>query len=247
MNLEELIGKGANNEVYRSGDAAVKIFHKGYRKADVLHEAFIAAKIEETGLTIPAVREVPLVDGKWAIVMDLVEGKTMAQMMEEDPDHAEKYVDQLVDIQLMIHNKKCDLLPHLRDKMISRINEADIDDTKRYELLTSMDGTPRHRKLCHGDFNPQNVVICRGVPYILDWNHATQGNASADVARTYLWFCLHKPAYAQIYLDAFCAKSGTAKQYVQQWLPIVAAARLTKNIAEEQELLHLWIDVVQYE
>lgn len=247
MNLEKLIGKGANNEVYQDGDAAVKVFHKGYKKADVLHEAFIAAKIEETGLNLPSVREVPVIDGKWAIVMDLVEGKTLAQMMEEDPENLAKYIDQLVDIQLMIHNKKCDLLPHLRDKTINRINEADIDDTKRYELLTIMDGTPKHRKLCHGDFNPQNVVICRGVPYILDWNHATQGNASADVARTYLWFCLYKPEAAEYYMDAFCAKSGTAKRYVQQWLPIVAAARLTKNIPEERELLHSWIDVVQYE
>lgn len=247
MKLEELIGKGTNNEVYRSGDAAVKIFRKDYKKSDVLHEAFIASKIEETGLNLPSVREVPVIDGKWAIVMDLVEGKTMKQMMEEDPDNLEKYVDQMVDIQLMIHNKKCDLLPHLRDKMISRINDADLDSTKRYELLTIMDGTPKHRKLCHGDFNPQNIVISKGVPYILDWNHATQGNASADVARTYLWLCLYNEKAADLYLNAFCEKSGTEKRYVQQWLPVVAAARLTKNIPEEQDLLRKWIDVVQYE
>ena len=247
MKLEELIGKGTNNEVYRSGDAAVKIFRKDYKKADVLHEAFIAAKIEETGLNLPSVREVPMIDGKWAIVMDLVEGRTMKQMMEEDPDNLEKYVDQMVDIQLMIHNKKCDLLPHLRDKMISRINDADLDSTKRYELLTIMDGTPKHRKLCHGDFNPQNIVISKGGPYILDWNHATQGNASADVARSYLWLCLYNEKAADLYLNEFCEKSGTEKRYVQQWLPVVAAARLTKNIPEEQELLRRWIDVVQYE
>ena len=249
MKLEELIGKGTNNEVYRSGDAAVKIFRKDYKKADVLHEAFIAAKIEETGLNLPSVREVPMIDGKWAIVMDLVEGRTMKQMMEEDPDNLEKYVDQMVDIQLMIHNKKCDLLPHLRDKMISRINDADLDSTKRYELLTIMDGTPKHRKLCHGDFNPSNVIISDdGKAYVIDWSHATIGNASADAARTYLLFWLSGDvAGANEYLDLFCAKSGIDKSYVQRWMPIVAASQSVKGKAGEREFLLSWVNIVEGE
>ena len=37
---------------------------------------------------------------------------------------------------------------------------------------------PKHNKVCHGDFNPSNVIIAEdGPPYILDWSHATQGNA----------------------------------------------------------------------
>ncbi|MGN0383949.1 MAG: aminoglycoside phosphotransferase, partial [Eubacterium sp.] len=86
-----------------------------------------------------------------------------------------------------------------------------------------------------------------GVPYILDWNHATQGNASADVARTYLWLCLYKPDIADLYMDKFCKKSGTSKHYVQQWLPIVSAARLSKHFENEAELLKKWIDIVDYE
>ena len=247
MNLEKIIGKGTNNEVYLSEDKAVKLFRKDYLKADVLHEAFIAAKIEETGLSLPCVHEVPVIDGRFAIVMDYVEGKTLAQMMEEDPDNLEKYVEQMVDIQLIMHNKKCSALPRLRDKLTMRINEADLDETKRYEILTIMDGTPKHYKLCHGDFNPENIIISKGVPYILDWNHATQGNASADVARSYLWLSLYNEKAAELYMDKFCEKTGTEKRYVQQWLPVVAAARLSKRIPKEAELLRKWIDVVQYE
>jgi aminoglycoside phosphotransferase (APT) family kinase protein len=54
-----------------------------------------------------------------------------------------------------------------------------------------IESMPKHDKLCHGDFNPSNIIITpNGTPYILDWAHATQGNASADVARTYLLFML---------------------------------------------------------
>ena len=108
---------------------------------------------------------------------------------------------------------------------------------------------PKHNKVCHGDFNPSNIIITEdGTAYILDWSHATQGNASADVARTYLLFRLQgDEALADQYLDLFCKKSDTAKQYVQQWLPIVAASQSVKGKPEEREFLLNWVNVVDYE
>ena len=74
--------------------------------------------------------------------------------------------------------------------------------------------------------------------YIIDWAHATQGNASADVARTYLLFCLdNKKDLAEKYLQLFCEKTGTTKRYVQKWLPIVAASQTVKKNEEEKELV----------
>ena len=87
-----------------------------------------------------------------------------------------------------------------------------------------------------------------GTPYILDWAHATQGNASADAARTYLIFWLNGDIEgAKKYLDLFCKKSETAKQYVQKWMPIVAASQSVKGNAKEREFLLSWVDVVDYE
>ena len=50
-----------------------------------------------------------------------------------------------------------------------------------------------------------------------------------------------------MYLNMFCKKTDTAKQYVQQWLPIVAASQSVKGNEEEREFLLNWIDVVDYE
>lgn len=247
MKLENLVAKGTNNEVYRSGDTAIKVFGKDYPKADVLNEALIAARVEGTGIHIPKIKEVSIIDGKWAIAMDYIEGRTLADYMKEDKENIEKYVDQMVDIQLDMHSKKCPMLGKLKDKLYGRIDSLDIEETKKYELLTRLDSAPKHKKLCHGDFNPQNIIICDGTPYIIDWNHATRGNASADVARSYLWLCLYMPEIADMYMDKFCEKSGTEKTYVQRWLPVVAAARLSKHIEEEKELINKWIDVVEYE
>ncbi len=120
---------------------------------------------------------------------------------------------------------------------------------RRAMNCTRLESMPKHNKICHGDFNPTNIIIQNdGTPYIIDWAHVTQGNASADVARTYLLFWLEDDIDgAEKYLNLFCKKSDTAKQYIQKWLPIVAASQSVKGKPEERQFLLGWVDVVEYE
>ena len=249
MKLEKVIAVRTAKTVYRDGNRAVKVFDEDYKKSDILNEALNQARAEETGLPVPKLLEVGVVDGKWAIASEYIEGKTLGQLMDEHPEKVDEYLELFVDIQLRIHNQKAPLLNKLKDKMNRKINETDLDATTRYELHTRLEGMPKHNKVCHGDFRPSNVIVGDdGVNYIIDWAHVTQGNASADAARTYLVFYLKgETELAEKYLNLFCKKSDTAKQYVQKWLPIVAASQSVKRNQEEKELLMKWLDVVDYE
>ncbi len=249
MKPERVIAVRNNKTVYRDGDRCIKVFNEEYSKADILNEALNQARIEETGLNIPRVLEVSMIDGKWAIISEYIQGKTLAQLMQEDPDNLDKYLELLVDLQISVHTKTCPLLNKLKDKMNRKICQTELDATTRYDLHTRLEGMPKHNKVCHGDFNPSNIIITEdGTPYIIDWSHATQGNASADVARTYLLFWLAGDSEtAKKYLDLFCKKSDTAKQYVQKWMPIVAASQSVKGNEHERELLLSWVNVVDYE
>ena len=249
MKLDQVIARRKHKTVYRDGDRCIKLFDAEFSKADVLNEALNQARVESTGLHVPKILEVTVVDGQWAIVSEYIEGKTLAALMEENPADKEKYISLLVDIQMQIHSKVCPLLNKLKDKMNRKISETDLDATTRYELHTRLEGMPKHNKVCHGDFNPSNVILTAdGTPYIIDWSHATQGNASADVARTYLLFCLQGDEEgAKFYLNTFCHKSDTAKQYVQKWMPIVAASQSVKGNAHEREFLLSWVGVVDWQ
>ncbi len=251
MNLDRVIALRNKKTIYRDGDKCIKVFDAEYSKADVLNEALNQARIEETGLHIPRVLEVTTVEGKWAIVSEYIQGKTLAQMMKEDTEgeHLDEYLELLVDLQLEMHSKTCPMLGKLKDKMNRKISQAQLDATTRYDLHTRLEGMPKHNKVCHGDFNPSNIIITAdGTPYILDWSHATQGNASADAARTYLLFCLSgEEETAKKYLSLFCKKSDTAMQYVQKWMPIVAASQSVKGNAQEREFLLSWVNVVDWQ
>ena len=249
MKYENVLAERSNKIIYRDGDLAVKVFDESFPKSDILNEALNQARIEETGLNIPKIHEVTKIDGKWAIVSDFIEGKTLQQLMDEDPDKKDEYLNQFVDLQLTVLSKTCPLLNKLKDKMNRKISMAELDATTRYDLHTRLNGMPKHNKVCHGDFNPSNIIIAEdGTPYIIDWSHATQGNGAADAARTYLLFWLKGDTEtAKQYLDLFCKKSDTAKQYVQKWMPIVAASQSVKGNEKEREFLLSWVNVVEYE
>jgi len=168
--------------------------------------------------------------------------------MEKNKDKEQQYLERFVDIQLDMHRHSATRLPLLIEKMERKIKASDLDSTARYEILGRLASMPKHTKLCHGDFNPSNIVITdKDEAYIIDWCHATQGNASADAAHTYLLFHLAgNTALADKYLALFCKKSDTTRQYVEKWLSIVAASQLHKAKAEEREFLLHWANVVEY-
>ena len=169
--------------------------------------------------------------------------------MQKYPEKEDEYLDFFVDLQIRMSEERVPLLGHLRDKMHMKISSSAYPATVRYDLHMRLDGLPRHNKLCHGDFQPSNVVITPdGTPYIIDWSHATQGNGSADAARTYLIFKLQgKDELAEKYLKLFCTKTDTAIQYVQRILPIVAASQSVKGKPEEKEFLDKWVNVCDWQ
>ena len=170
--------------------------------------------------------------------------------MEEHPEKEDEYLNLFVDIQMKILSNTVPLLNRIKDKYKRKIESTEnIDNTTKYELLQRLEGMKNHTKICHGDFNPSNIIIKEdGSSYVIDWSHVTIGNASADVAKTFLLFSLEgKEKLAEKYVDLFSEKSGISKANIQRWIPIVAAAQMSKCKKEEQEFLSNWINVVDYE
>ena len=245
----ELIYDGVGKNVYRDGDRLIKSFDETYSKADILNEALNQARVEQTSLNIPKILGVSVVDGKWSVIWEFIEGETLEKMMQDHPEKEDEYLDFFVDLQIRMSKEKVPLLGHRRNKMPAKISASSPPASVRSDLHVPLDGLPRHTKLCHGDFQPSNIIITKeGTPYIIDWSHATQGNGSADAARTYLLFKLHgQDELAEKYLRLFCTKTDTAIQYVQRVLPIVAASQSVKHKTEEAEFLAKWVNVCDWQ
>lgn len=248
MNFEHVVASRKNKTICRDGDKLVKLFDESYSVASVLNEALNQARIMETGLNIPSLQEVSKIDDKWVIAMDFIDGKTLEELIRENPDKTDEYLKIFVDTQIEIHTKHSTLLRKLHDKMESKIDKLSLSDAVKFDLKSKLAGLKKHNKVLHGDYQLSNVIVSKkGQVYVIDWAHATQGNASADAAMSYLLMKLNKKdGLAEKYLDLFCKLTNTDKRYVQTWIPVVAASHLEKYQGEERNMLENFVNVVEY-
>ena len=250
-NLNNPIAERSTKTVYKDEGKTIKLFIENYSKADILNEALNQSRVEEgTSLNVPKLIEVTKIDNRWALVSEHIEGTPLDKLMAEHPEKEDEYLNLFVDVQMKILSNNVPLLNRIKDKFRRKLeNAVNIDENTKYELLQRLEGMKNHAKLCHGDFNPSNVIIKEnGEVYVIDWSHVTQGNASADAARTFLLLSIDgKSELAEKYINLFSEKTGIAKSNIQRWIPIVAATQMTKGKEEEQEFLSRWINVVDYE
>lgn len=122
----EILAERKTKTVYRDNNKAIKLFIEDYPKSNILNEALNQARVEETSLNIPKLLEVTKIDNRWALVSEYIEGKNLEQLMKENPDKREEYMNLFIDVQLNILSKKAPMLNKLKDKMKRKIEETNL-------------------------------------------------------------------------------------------------------------------------
>ena len=236
--------------VTRDKNTVLKIFGPSYKVSAILNEAMNEARAAETGLPVAKVLEVLKLRDHWCIRREWVEGRTLADVMAADKKNLMKYLKEFVAIQCEIFSKTSERMGNLADKLDKQISASPLPKETRYDLHMKLQSFARGKALCHGDFNPTNVIITpEGDWRVIDWSHVRLGDPLADVARTYLLFWLAGyVAAAEKYMTLACDALKAKVADVQKWLPVVAAAESAKEQSKKNsELLLHWASVVDYE
>ena len=243
MKLDRVIAVRNNKTIYRDGDKCIKVFNDNYLLSDVLNESLNQSRAYEAGINVPRLLEVTTFDGKWAIVSEYVRGKTLEQLMDENPEKKNDYIELMVNAQLDVGAKASPKLRLLKHKMRDQIRLTDLDSITRYDLHNRINVMTKKGNVCHGDFCPSNIIITENEDVVIvDWAHASLGNTLADVANTYLLFWMRGDiSGAENYVEKYSEKSGMEKQEILSYMPIVAAARLAGCSEQEREFLLSWI------
>ncbi len=246
--LNNIVCIKTNKTIYRDGNNLIKIFEDNIETSKILNEALCQQRVlENTDINIPNLFEVTKINGKWAIVMEYVDGITLEQYLETHPDKIDKILELLISTQLKVLNNNVPLLNRTKDVYANKLNNnKDLDDHKKEILLKRLDNEKNSNKLCHGDLSLSNVVIKKdGSIWILDWSHASQGNIETDVARTYLTMLFKDKNVAEKYLTMFTEKTKISPDLIKKWLPIIAGAELKPN--KESNSTKEFIDSIEYE
>jgi tRNA A-37 threonylcarbamoyl transferase component Bud32 len=243
IELVNLIGKGAQADVYEYNGRAIKLYRKGYDKTNIFYEAMIGSIIEKTGLPVPSIKKVFETNGSWAIEMDLINGITLMELMKKESENTEKYISDMVKLQIKVQSYGFPDYFSLKKKLYDRINSLKcIDENIKEKLLNKLNSFADDNKLCHGDFHPLNIIKQDETLHIIDWVDSASGNPEADICRSYLLFYLHLNKIAELYIDSYCKITQKCKEDIMKWLPVIAAARLSDNFTIETERLHYIIN-----
>ena len=242
MAPKNILAQRSNKVIYRDGDKLIKLFDESYSKSNIFNEALGQTRVAETGLNVPKIHEVTVIGGKSAIVMDFIEGDTLEELLKKYPGKRGELLALFVKTQREVHAKKHLLLTKYADKLRMKILQSDLAASTRYDLAMRLDGMRRHTHVLQGDFVPRNVVVKKdGTPYIVDWSHVSQGNATADGAKTYLLLLsAGLSSLAEEYRKLFCKAAGVEDKYFVEWLPLVSAAQLIRAETPERRafLMH---------
>ncbi|MFS0674403.1 phosphotransferase family protein [Ornithinibacillus sp. 179-J 7C1 HS] len=225
---------GNTATIYLHNNQIVKVFHDYFTVSDAKYEASKQMEAYSNGLPVPKIIEVTSLDGKPAIMMEYISGKTLGELMLADTGNAAHFIESAVDIQLKIHSIKADSLELMTSKLRRQILSAEkLNDYQKTNLIEKMNDMTFDNRLCHGDFHVFNLIQKDDRVVIIDWVDSSSGDIRADVYRTYLLYSQHYPEIAELYVKLYCEKSGVSKEEIFAWAPIVAGARLAEIVPTE--------------
>lgn len=242
MGYGKLIGAGKVAEVFEYDDGrVVKLYRAGEPKMSAFREAAVLAVAEAGAIAAPRAQGVVEVDGRWGVVMDRVAGRPFAEPMLAEPEAAGRYLAELARLQASLHAAPGAGLTSLTARLAARLDCAPgVEQPVRQRLRERLAGLPDGDRLLHGDFHPYNVMGQPRSATVVDWLDATAGPPAADACRSWVLMHAASPAIAEAYLAAYLAVTRLSRDDVLAWLPVVAAARLTENVAEQDADLRRW-------
>lgn len=234
MNLGEPVASGNTANIYLYENKIIKIFKDHLPNTEAEYEASKQRVAYGSGLRVPNIIDVTNVNGKLAIIMEYVKGNTLGELVIKDMNQVEHFLQMSVDIQIEIHKVRVEALEPMHVKLQRQIESVNgLDEQVKGALIKKLESMNVEDRLCHGDFHLHNVIKSGDEVFIIDWVDASSGEPRADVCRTYIIYSQVSMEIAELYLKLYCEKSGWNRTEILEWAPIIAAARLSENVATE--------------
>jgi tRNA A-37 threonylcarbamoyl transferase component Bud32 len=234
VNLGNPIAVGNTAEIYLYNNEIIKLLNEYLPETESTYEANKQNFAYSCGLKVPKIIDVTSINGKQAIIMEHIRGLTMGDILSENIEQIEHYMNIFIDVQQRIHNVDANSLESMYEKLERQIEIAPILDNKiKSVLIRKLQSMSFEKRLCHGDYHFYNLIMSDNSVAIIDWVDASSGNIRADVYQTHLLLTHFSNELADMYLRIYCDKSGLAKEEVYQWAPIISAARLSENVSSE--------------
>jgi tRNA A-37 threonylcarbamoyl transferase component Bud32 len=149
----KLLSEGRASSVYDLGDGRVLRRFKG--RGDPAREELVMVHARSHGFPVPRVLE----RRADALVLERIDGPTMAQDLSIAPWRLRRHVRTLADLHERLHEIRA-------PDGLRAIEKGDA--------------------LLHLDLHPENVLLSRSGPVVIDWTNSLRGTPELDLAFTWM-------------------------------------------------------------
>lgn len=181
------IGAGACGEVFRLDDETIiKLYYPRVKKEEIEQEKTLAKKAFVMGVPTAISYDIVEADGRTGVVYELINSKTLGELIRADESDLEAYVDMYAAVCRQIHSIEAEpgQLPSFKD-----INRADIPNVtgiteeERAYLHRFLDLVPDRMNCLHGDLNINNIMVQNGECCLIDMGEFSTGTPMFDLSR----------------------------------------------------------------
>ncbi len=187
----EVIGEGANGKVYRiDADTIVKVYKNHDALEEIHNERELARKAFVMGVPTAIPYDVVQVGDLYGSVFELLNAKSFAKLMIEDPSKTDELAKASVEILKTMHgtmlkpgelpDKKAEALvwaEYCRDHL-----PADVGD----KLVRLVGEIPDTLNMLHGDYHIKNIMQQNGENLLIDMDTLSMGHPIFEFAAIYL-------------------------------------------------------------
>ncbi len=185
----DLIGQGGYGSVYRiDEETIVKVYKSNIPKPMLDRERALAQKAFKLGIPTAISYDVVKCSDAYGIVFELINARTLAEIIAEDPDKVTSYAYRCANVLKEMHEVKVKPgeLPDSRKKIIEWAESC-----KEYLTPEEVDlildylnnKVPDGNSFLHGDFHCKNIMESNGELILIDIGDATMGHPVFDLAQ----------------------------------------------------------------
>lgn len=183
----ELIGEGSNGIVYRiNDDTIIKVYKNNDALEDIKREKELARKALVLGINTAIPYDVVQVGDKYGSVFELLSSKTIAKLLDEEPENIDKYAKIFTDLLLSVHHTVVseNTFPQVKDTVIDWVQfvEKYLSKESYAKLLKLVKDVPYDSHVIHGDYHPGNVHYANNEAILIDMDTLSTGNPVFEFA-----------------------------------------------------------------
>ena len=240
----EIIGKGAKGTIYRyDPETVVKVYNRPDALPDIQSERELARKAFVLGVPTAISYDIVKVGEGYASVFELIDSKSVSQLLREHPENLEEYAKMVADILRQMHSTHVaksemrDVKQFIRTWADGASSELSAEVNGKIAAL--IDGAPDTENLLHCDFHTNNIMLQKDELILIDMDTLSRGHPIFELANIHIAYVAFGVADPTVVENFLGLPYQTAVQFWNRFFALYLQTEDSERIREVEEKTEL--------